>query len=55
MLKRFKKHYCDSYLYAIVFLFLGYMAYQYHCQHKELRDSIKTYDTNIKLYKDKMD
>ena len=31
------------------------MTYQYHCQHKELRDSIKTYDTNIKLYKEKMD
>jgi len=35
--------------------FLAYMAFQYHCQHKQLRDSIKTYDTNIKLYQDKLD
>ena len=55
MLERFKKHYCDSYLYAIIFILLGGMAYQYHCQHKELRKSIETYDTNIKLYQEKMD
>ena len=55
MLERFKKHYCDSYLYAIIFILLGYMAYQYHCQHKELRDSIKIYETNLKLYQEKMD
>jgi len=55
MLEQFKKHYCHSYLYAIIFILLGGMTYQYHCQHKELRDSIKIYDTNIKLYKEKMD
>jgi murein DD-endopeptidase MepM/ murein hydrolase activator NlpD len=55
MLKRFKKYYCNSYLYALIFILLGGMAYQYHCQHKELRKSIETYDTNIKLYQEKMD
>ena len=55
MLNKLKNYYCDSYLYTILFIFLGYMAYQYHCQHIELRDSIKTYDTNIKLYQEKMD
>ena len=55
MLKRFKKHYCDSYLYAFIFILLGSMAYQYHCQHQELRDSIKIYDENIKLYQNKLD
>ena len=55
MLEQFKKYYCHSYLYAIIFILLGYMAYQYHCQHKELRESIKIYEINIKLYQDKMD
>ena len=55
MVKLFKKHYCHSYLYAIIFILLGGMAYQYHCQHKELRKSIEIYDTNIKLYQDKLD
>ena len=55
MLEQFKKHYCHSYLYALIFTLLGVMAYQYHCQHKALRDSIKTYEINIKLYQDKMD
>jgi hypothetical protein len=55
MLERFKKYYCNSYLYAFIFILLGGMAYQYHCQHKELRKSIETYDTNIKLYQEKMD
>ena len=31
------------------------MAFQYHCQHKILSDSIKSYDENIKLYQEKMD
>ena len=55
MLEQFKKYYCHSYLYAIIFILLGSMAYQYHCQHKDLRDSIKTYEINIKLYQEKMD
>ena len=55
MVKFFKSYYCHSYLYAIIFILLGGMAYQYHCQHKELRKSIETYDTNIKLYQEKMD
>ena len=55
MVKFFKSYYCHSYLYTIIFILLGGMAYQYHCQHKELRKSIETYDTNIKLYQEKMD
>ena len=55
MINKLKNYYCHSYLYAIIFLFLGYMSYQYHCQHKELRDSINTYEINIKLYQEKMD
>ena len=55
MLDKLKNNYCPSYLYAITCILLGYMAFQYHCQHKQLRDSIKTYDTNIKLYQDKLD
>ena len=55
MVKFLKSYYCHSYLYALIFVLLGGMAYQYHCQHKELRKSIETYDTNIKLYQEKMD
>ena len=55
MVKLFKSYYCHSYLYALIFVLLGGMAYQYHCQHKELRDSIEIYDENIKLYQEKMD
>ena len=55
MLDKFKNYYCHRYLYAVIFLFLGYMAFQYHCQHKILSDSIKTYDTNLKLYQNKLD
>ena len=55
MLNKLKNYYCHSYLYTIIFILLGYMAFQYHCQHKTLTDSIKTYDTNIKLYQDKLD
>ena len=55
MLNKLKNYYCHSYLYAITFILLGGMAYQYHCQHEELRDSIKIYEINIKLYQDKMD
>tara|TARA_R110002051_G_scaffold43315_3_gene88722 strand:+ start:316 stop:948 length:633 start_codon:yes stop_codon:yes gene_type:complete len=55
MLNKFKNYYCPSYLYAITCILLGYMAFQYHCQHKVLSDSIKLYDTNIKLYQGKLD
>ena len=55
MLEQFKKHYCHSYLYALIFILLGGMTYQYHCQHKEPRNSINIYEINIKLYKEKMD
>ena len=55
MLNKFKNYYCHSYLYTIIFIFLGYMAFQYHYQHKILSDSIKTYDESLKLYQEKMD
>ena len=55
MLDKLKPYYCQRYLYVMIFIFLGYMAFQYHCQHKTLSDSIKTYDTNIKLYQEKLD
>ena len=55
MLDKLRPYYCPSYLYAITCVLLGYMAFQYHCQHNILSDSIKSYDTNIKLYQDKLD
>jgi murein DD-endopeptidase MepM/ murein hydrolase activator NlpD len=55
MIEQFKKHYCHSYLYAIIFILLGYMALQYHNQHKALTNSIKQYDENMKLYQNQMD
>ena len=45
----------SRYLYPLIFLFLGYIGFQYHCQHKILSDSIKTYDESLKLYQDKLD
>ena len=55
MFDKLKNNYCPSYLYAITCILLGYMAFQYHCQHRVLSDSIKSYDTNIKLYQEKLD
>ena len=55
MLDKLKNNYCPSYLYAITCILLGYMAFQYHCQHRVLSDSIKSYDENIKLYQEKLD
>ena len=55
MLNKFKNYYCNTYLYAIIFILLGYMAFQYHCQHKVLSNSIKTYDESMKLYQEKLD
>ena len=55
MLDKLKPYYCQRYLYVMIFMLLGYMAFQYHCQHRILSDSIKTYDTNIKLYQEKLD
>ena len=55
MLDKFKNYYCHNYLYAIIFILLACMAFQYHCQHKALSGSIKIYDTNIKLYQYKLD
>jgi len=61
-LKELKKYYCHSHLYIIVFLFLGYMAFQYHCEHKRLTDIVRSYDAiisnfkdNTKLYQEKLD
>lgn len=45
----------SRYFYTVMFILLGYMAFQYHCQHKILIDSVKTYDESIKLYQDKLD
>ena len=42
MLNKFKNYYCNTYLYAIIFILLGYMAFQYHCQHQTLSNSIKS-------------
>ena len=62
MLKKLKKHYCHSYLYVITFMFLGYMAFQYHCEHQRLTDTIRSYniiisnfEDNTKLYQEKLD
>ena len=45
----------SRYVYPILFFVLGYLAFQYHCQHQELTSIIKQYDENIKLYQEKMD
>ena len=55
MLDKLRSYYCPTYLYAITCILLGYMVYQYRCQHKTLTDTIKTYETNLKLYQQKMD
>jgi murein DD-endopeptidase MepM/ murein hydrolase activator NlpD len=55
MLNKLKYYYCHNYLYATVFVLLGYMAFQYHCQHQILTNSIKTYDESLKLYQNKLD
>jgi len=49
------KYFDSRYFYVILFIFLGYMAFKYHCQHKILTDSIKTYDKSLKLYQLKLD
>ena len=55
MLDKLRSYYCPTYLYAITCILLGYMVYQYRCQHKTLTDTIKTYETNLELYQEKMD
>ena len=55
MLDKLKPYYCQRYLYVMIFMLLGYMAFQYHCQHQALSNSIKSYDENIKLYQEKLD
>ena len=55
MLDKLRSYYCPTYLYAITCILLGYMVYQYHCQHKTLTDTIKIYETNLELYQEKMD
>jgi len=55
MLNKFKNYYCNTYLYAIIFILLGYMAFQYHCQHQTLSNSIKSYEENMNLYQEKLD
>ena len=61
MLKQFKKYYCHSYLYVLIFLLLGYMTFQYHCQHQKLTDTVRSYDIiiekqekSLKLYQEKL-
>ena len=46
MLDKLRSYYCPTYLYAITCVLLGYMAFQYHCQHKTLTDTIKVYALN---------
>ena len=36
-------------------MLLGYMAFQYHCQHNVLSNSIKSYEENLNLYQEKLD
>ena len=55
MLSKLRSYYCPTYLYAVTCILLGYMVYQYRCQHKTLTDTIKTYETNLELYQEKMD
>ena len=45
------KPFLDSLLlFTILFLFIGYFCWQYHCHHQILIKSIKVYNTNIELY-----
>ena len=45
----------SRYVYPILFFILGYFAFQYHCQHKILTNSVKNYNENIELYQNHLD
>tara|TARA_R110000824_G_scaffold15564_3_gene65361 strand:+ start:721 stop:1332 length:612 start_codon:yes stop_codon:yes gene_type:complete len=49
------KYFDSRYFYIVIFIFLGYIAFQYHQQHQILSDSIKIYDKKLKLYQNKLD